>query len=100
MSLFETLGNALNPNSTADSVIETNFNSWELSRIESNKLLRYLNNESLLNQDIKSITKSLDNLKLSDFTFNQISFDSLNAKLNELLEIKENITLIKKILGV
>ena len=100
MSLFETLGNALNPNSTADAVIETNFNSWELSRIESNKLLRYLNNESLLNQDIKSITKSLDNLKLNDFTFNQISFDSLNAKLNELLEIKENITLIKKILGV
>ncbi len=100
MSLFEQLGNALNPYSTAETVIETNFNSWELSRIESNKLLRYLNNESLLNQDIKSITKSLDNLKLNDFTFNQISFDSLNAKLNELLEIKENITLIKKILGV
>lgn len=100
MSLFETLGNALNPNSTADAVIETNFNSWELSRIESNKLLRYLNSESLLNQDIKSITKSLDNLKQNDFTYNQISFDSLNAKLNELLEIKENITLIKKILGV
>lgn len=99
MSLFEQLGNALNPYN-ADTVIETNFNSWELSRIESNKLLRYLNNESLLNQDIKSITKSLDNLKLNDFTFNQISFDSLNAKLNELLEIKENITLIKKILGV
>ena len=100
MSLFEQLGNALNPYSTAETVVETNFNSWELSRIESNKLLRYLNNESLLNQDTKSITKSLANLKQNDFTFNQISFDSLNAKLNELLEIKENIALIKKILGV
>lgn len=99
MSLFKTLGNAFNPYN-AERVIETNFNSWELSRIESNKLLRYLNNESLLNQDIKSITKSLDNLKQNDFTFNEISFSCLNAKLNELLEIKENITLIKKILGV